>query len=96
MRRQVLGLNLPGLTLCLTCWSWLSANQGDPHVKKLMLGMRYGAVALLAAALLALVKPLAANPNATASLLGKPTIITAISIEKSSKVMYNYPLSPTI
>ena len=80
----VLGLNLPGLTLCLTCWSWLSANQEDTHVKKLMLGMRYGAVALLAAALLALVKPLTASPNFTASMLALGLFVSTAVLNVST------------
>ena len=65
----VLGLNLPGLALSVVCWSWLSTNHDSPAARKLMFGMRYGAVAMLAAALAALARPLAAEPSLTASLL---------------------------
>ena len=65
----VLGLNLPGLALSVVCWTWLSANHDSPAARKLMFGMRYGAVAMLAAALAALARPLVVSPSLTASLL---------------------------
>jgi chromate transporter len=65
----VIGLNLPGLVLSVACWAWLSTHHDSPAARKLMLGMRYGAVAMLAAALLALARPLAAAPSVPAALL---------------------------
>ena len=59
----VCGLNLPGLLLSVGCWGWLSTHAEHPLARKLMQGMRYGAIALLAAALVALAKPLAAAPG---------------------------------
>lgn len=42
-------LNLPGLILALLGYSWLSNNDG-PIVRKIMIAVQYGSVALLAAA----------------------------------------------
>ncbi len=57
----VLALNLPGLVLAVGVWRLIMANQDSAVVQKLMLGMRYGGVALLAAAFYALARPLAAT-----------------------------------
>ena len=42
-------LNLPGLILAMVGYTWLSNNNG-PIIKKIMISVQYGALALLAAA----------------------------------------------
>lgn len=46
----VLCLNLPGLLLAFLGYQWLSSNQ-DGNIKKIMISVQYGALALLGAAL---------------------------------------------
>ena len=45
----VLSLNLPGLVMAVAGFSWLS-NTNNPLTRQLMIGVQYGALALLAAA----------------------------------------------
>ncbi len=45
----LLCLNLPGLLMAMVSYHWLSTNSG-PVVNKIMIGVQYGALALLAAA----------------------------------------------
>lgn len=42
-------LNLPGLVMALAGYGWLTAHDG-PTTRKIMIGVQYGALALLAAA----------------------------------------------
>lgn len=49
MLLAVLCLNLPGLILAFLGYKWLS-NNDDPLMKKIMIAVQYGSVALLAAA----------------------------------------------
>jgi chromate transport protein ChrA len=55
----VVGLCGPGLLLSTTMWHLLAAHREAELVKRLMLAMRYGAVAMLAAALASLARSLA-------------------------------------
>lgn len=45
----VLSLNLPGLFMALLGYHWLTSHSG-PGIRKIMIGVQYGALALLAAA----------------------------------------------
>lgn len=45
----VLCLNLPGLIMTVVCYQWLNNHDG-PVTRKIMIGVQYGALALLAAA----------------------------------------------
>ncbi|STY30963.1 chromate transport protein [Legionella wadsworthii] len=45
----VLSLNLPGLFMALLGYKWLTSHSG-PGIRKIMVGVQYGALALLAAA----------------------------------------------
>lgn len=45
----VICLNLPGLLMALLGYNWLS-NNDDPIIRKIMIAVQYGSVALLAAA----------------------------------------------
>ncbi|HHT0593432.1 TPA: chromate transporter [Legionella anisa] len=45
----VLSLNLPGLLMALAGYHWLTSHNG-PGMRKIMVGVQYGALALLAAA----------------------------------------------
>lgn len=49
MLLAVLSLNLPGLILALAGYQWLSTHEG-PMIRKIMIAVQYGSVALLAAA----------------------------------------------
>ncbi|MDP6516652.1 MAG: chromate transporter [Alphaproteobacteria bacterium] len=57
----VAALNLPGLLLAVLFYGVIVERQHIPQVRKLVVGMQYGAVTLLAAALVTLVRPLAAQ-----------------------------------
>jgi chromate transporter len=45
----VLSLNLPGLLMAIAGYHWLTSHNG-PGMRKIMIGVQYGALALLAAA----------------------------------------------
>lgn len=45
----VLSLNLPGLLMAILGYQWLTSHNG-PVMRKIMIGVQYGALALLAAA----------------------------------------------
>ncbi len=70
----VLALNLPGLVLAVVLWRVIVTHQDSALVRKLLVGMRYGAVALLGAALYALAKPLATDQ------LSLPALILALAL----------------
>jgi chromate transporter len=55
----VTALNLPGLLLATAFYAVILTRQDEPTVQKLVTAMQYGALALLAAALWALARPLA-------------------------------------
>lgn len=57
---SVLALNLPGIVLAGVFYTVVINNQDSPVVRKLLLAMQYGAVALLGAAVYAVAKPLVA------------------------------------
>lgn len=66
---SVVGVTLPGLVLAAVFYSVLMAHKEHPAVRKLLVLMQYGAVALLAAALFSLAKPLARDFSVQAALL---------------------------
>lgn len=45
----ILSLNLPGLLMAVAGYNWLTSHSG-PETRKIMIGVQYGALALLAAA----------------------------------------------
>lgn len=66
---SVLGVTIPGLLLAAVFYSLIMAYKEHPIVKKLLVLMQYGAVALLGAALFSLAKPLAREFSLQASIL---------------------------
>lgn len=66
---SILGITLPGLILAAIFYSMIMAHKEHPIVKKLLILMQYGAVALLGAALFSLAKPLARDFSLQASIL---------------------------
>lgn len=80
----VLGINLPGLGLALVFYTFIIDRQDVPVVRKLVVGMQYGAVALLGAALYALTKPLwGENFTWTASLLAAGLFVAVAFLDIS-------------
>jgi chromate transporter len=65
----VTGIVLPGLLLAALFYTLIMAHKEHPMVKKLLILMQYGAVALLAAALFSLAKPLAREFSLQAGIL---------------------------
>ena len=66
---SIIGITLPGLLLAAIFYSAIMAHKEHPIVKKLLVLMQYGAVALLGAALFSLAKPLARDFSLQASML---------------------------
>ena len=69
MLAGVLALNLPGLVLAFALYGMITRyqDQDAAWLRKVLLGMQYGALALLAAALWALARPLGDAPSWTAT-----------------------------
>ena len=59
MLAGVLALNLPGLVMAVALYGVITRYQDAAWLRKVLLGMQYGALALLGAALWALARPLA-------------------------------------
>lgn len=66
---SIMGVILPGLVLAGAFYALVTAHKEHPIVKKLVVLMQYGAVALLGAALFSLAKPLARDFSLQASML---------------------------
>lgn len=66
---SILGVTAPGMVLAALFYTVLMAHKEHPVVKKLLTLMQYGAVALLAAALFSLAKPLAREFSLQAAVL---------------------------
>lgn len=80
---SIIGVVLPGLLLAAVFYSLIMAHKEHPLVKKLLVMMQYGAVALLAAALFSLAKPLAREFSLQASLLAGALFIGVAVFEWS-------------
>lgn len=65
----VAGITLPGVVLAAVFYSMLLNYRDNEYVKKLILLMQYGAIALLAAALFSLCKPLTKDFSLQAGIL---------------------------
>lgn len=66
---SILGITAPGMILAALFYTVLMAHKEHPIVKKLLVLMQYGAVALLAAALFSLAKPLVREFSLQAAVL---------------------------
>lgn len=66
---SIVGITMPGLLLAALFYSIIAAHREHPIVRKLLVLMQYGAVALLGAALFSLAKPLARDFSLQAALL---------------------------
>lgn len=80
---SVIGITLPGLVLAAVFYSLIMAHKEHPLVKKLLILMQYGAVALLAAALFSLSKPLAREFSLQAGILASALFIGVAVFEFS-------------
>lgn len=67
---SVLGITLPGMVLAAGFYTLIISHKDNPLIRKALTLMQYGAVALLAAALMSLMKPLAKDFSLQAALLG--------------------------
>lgn len=79
----VIGITLPGLVLAALFYTLIMAHREHPLVKKLLVLMQYGAVALLAAALFSLTKPMAKDFSLQAGVLAIALFITVALLEWS-------------
>lgn len=66
---SIVGITLPGLLLSAIFYTAIMTHREHPVVKKLLVLMQYGAVALLGAALFSLAKPLAREFSLQAAML---------------------------
>lgn len=66
---SIVGITLPGLVLAALFYTAIMTQREHPVVKKLLVLMQYGAVALLGAALVSLAKPLAREFSLQAAVL---------------------------
>lgn len=72
---SIVGITLPGLALAAVFYTLIVAHREHPFVKKLLVLMQYGSVALLGAALFSLAKPLAREFSLQASVLAAALFI---------------------
>lgn len=79
----ILGITLPGIVLAAIFYSVIIAHKENPMVKKLLLLMQYGAVALLGAALFSLAKPLAKGFSVQAAVLAAALFVGVAAFEFS-------------
>lgn len=81
---SVLAVNLPGLILSVLFIRFIIMYQDNAYVKSLILYLKYGAVALLAAATYSLVQPLMVNAFQLKLLFYCVALFIAISVFKLS------------
>ena len=80
MLASVLALNLPGLVLAVVLWRLIVVHQDSTLVRKLLIGMRYAAVALLGAALYVLAKPLVTDQLSLPALILALLLFVAVAL----------------
>ncbi len=76
----VLALNLPGLVLATAIYGLIFDHRDSELVRKLLIGMQYGAIALLAAALYSLTKPLVTNQFSLSAGVLAVALFSAVAI----------------
>ncbi len=79
----VLALNLPGLVLAFALYGAITRYQDAAWLRKVLLGMQYGALALLAAALWALARPLGGTLSWTAAGLAVVLFVSVALLDLS-------------
>ncbi len=83
MLAGVLALNLPGLVLAFALYGVITRYQDAAWLRKVLLGMQYGALALLAAALWALARPLGSTLSWTAAGLAVALFVSVALLDLS-------------
>ncbi|PPR15686.1 MAG: hypothetical protein CFH37_01411, partial [Alphaproteobacteria bacterium MarineAlpha9_Bin7] len=83
MLAGVLALNLPGLVMAFALYGVITRYQDDAWLRKVLLGMQYGALALLAAALWALARPLGGTLSWTAAGLAVALFVSVALFDLS-------------
>ena len=79
----VLALNLPGLVLAFALYGAITRYQDAAWLRRVLLGMQYGALALLAAALWALARPLGGTLSWTAAGLAVVLFVSVALLDLS-------------
>ena len=79
----VLALNLPGLVLAFALYGVITRYQDAAWLRRVLLGMQYGALALLAAALWALARPLGGTLSWTAAGLAAVLFVSVALLDLS-------------
>ncbi|MCH2546587.1 MAG: chromate transporter [Alphaproteobacteria bacterium] len=80
---SIIGVTLPGVLLAALFYTLIMSHKDHPVIKKLLVLMQYGAVALLAAALFSLAKPLAREFSVQASILAMMLFVGVAVFEGS-------------
>ena len=83
MLAGVLALNLPGLVMAFALYGVITRYQDAAWLRKVLLGMQYGALALLAAALWALSRPLGSTLSWTAAGLAVALFVSVALLDLS-------------
>ena len=83
MLAGVLALNLPGLVMAFALYGVITRYQDAAWLRKVLLGMQYGALALLAAALWALARPLGGTLSWTAAGLAVALFVSVALLDLS-------------
>ena len=83
MLAGVLALNLPGLVLAFALYGVITRYQDAAWLRKVLLGMQYGALALLAAALWVLARPLGSTLSWTAAGLAVALFVSVALLDLS-------------
>ena len=83
MLAGVLALNLPGLVMAFALYGVITRYQDAAWLRKVLLGMQYGALALLAAALWALARPLGDTLSWTAAGLAVVLFVSVALLDLS-------------
>lgn len=80
---SVLGITAPGMILAALFYTMIIANRTNPIIQKVLVLMQYGAVALLAAALVGLMKPLSKDFSLSAAILAFGLFIAVAAFDVS-------------
>ena len=83
MLAGVLALNLPGLVMAFALYGVITRYQDAAWLRQVLLGMQYGALALLAAALWALARPLGSTLSWTAAGLAVALFVSVALLDLS-------------
>lgn len=83
---SIIGIAMPGLVFSALCYSLIVRYREHPIVAKLLVLMQYGAVALLAAALFSLIKPLGKDFHLQAAILSAALFFAVAVMDVSAFV----------